>query len=88
MRPPASSLSCSLYDLVRFNSAGFWRGGVQYQQLCEHTTPSIGYWEFLNVYQEDSWTPLIDIVSNESVQRVGTFEHVTVIGYMLSLIHI
>lgn len=68
--------------LIRFDSAGFWGGGVQYQQLCEHGLPSVGYWQFLNVAQEDSWTPLIDLVSDPALAHVGTFEHITVIGYM------
>ena len=68
--------------LIRFNSVNFLKGGVQYQQLVAKTVPPVGYIEMYNTVQEDSWTPLLDFVSDPAVATVGIFEQITIVGYM------
>ena len=60
-------------------------GGVQYQQLSPRCSPpDAGFFEFKNVVQESSDTPLLDIVGdpNANASTRATFGQITVNGYM------
>jgi hypothetical protein len=75
--------------LVKFSKTQFNYGGVRYEQNNPRPGPPIGFWEFTTVSQEDSFTPLLEIVGNTTLpcdEKHGTavvkFAQVSVQGYM------
>ena len=75
--------------LVRFTKAQFEYGAVRYEQnMAPFSGPPIGFWDFLTVSQEDSFTPLIEITGNGSQpldkhsQPTAKFSQISVQGYM------
>lgn len=71
--------------LVTITDTVFNFGGIQYQQLSPRCSPpDAGFFEFKNVVQESSDTPLLDIVGdpNANASTRATFGQITVNGYM------
>lgn len=75
--------------LVRFTKTQFNYGGVRYEQNNPRPGPPVGFWDFLTVSQEDSFTPLLEITGNTTLpcdekhgSPVVEFAQVSVQGYM------
>ena len=75
--------------LVRFTKTQFNYGGVRYEQNNPRPGPPVGFWDFLTVSQEDSFTPLLEITGNTTLpcdEKHGSpivkFAQVSVQGYM------
>jgi hypothetical protein len=75
--------------LLRFTQVNFWYGGVKYEyNVHKGGGPPIGFWDFLTVAMEDSFTPLIEITGNATrpLDRHGQpavkFCQISVQGYM------
>jgi len=77
--------------LLRFTQVQFNYGGVKYEYNVppDKGGPPIGFWDFLTVSQEDSFTPLIEITGNSTRPLDPThgqpqvkFAQISVQGYM------
>lgn len=76
--------------LLRFTQTTFWYGGLRYEYNVppDKGGPPIGFWDFLTVAQEDSFTPLIEITGNSTRpldahgQPQVKFAQISIQGYM------
>lgn len=82
---PSRAAAVNQVYLVTITDTVFNFGGIQYQQLSPRCSPpDAGFFEFKNVVQESSDTPLLDIVGNPNANAStrATFGQITVNGYM------
>ena len=82
---PSRAAAVNQVYLVTITDTIFNFGGIQYQQLSPRCSPpDAGFFEFKNVVQESSDTPLLDIVGdpNANASTRATFGQITVNGYM------